>query len=131
MQADVASHTGRLNELEQRVSSLKDENNSLSMKFLSLESKMAQLGEKMEDLENRSQRNNLRLVSLPEIITARDLHPLCETELLGRNHHCRVERAHRLGQATSHNVSPSNRKKRPPRQVIMHFLDYNDKNRPT
>lgn len=88
MQADTESH----NELEQR-----DENNSLSTKLLSLESKMAQMGGKMEDLQNKSLCNNLRLLGLPVTITARDLHQLCETELpqaLGINRHCRVERAH-------------------------------------
>lgn len=45
----------------------------------------------MEDLENRSRHNNLRLVGLPETVKMAELHRLCEAELptaLGLNLNC-------------------------------------------
>lgn len=39
------------------------------------------MGDKLEDLENRSRRNNLRLVGLPETVVMKDLQALCEKDL--------------------------------------------------
>lgn len=84
---------------------------------------------KLDDLENRSRRNNLRLVGLPEAVKLEDLQYLFEVELaksLGLDHKCRVERAHRIGPERSLTTGPD-RVSHPPRQVIMRFLDFNDK----
>lgn len=92
------------------------------------------LREKVDDLENRSRRNNLRILGLPEDIPQQELANICEKEipeLLRLPASCKVERAHRLGpdlrsakRDTNPNVSRTAEK---PRQVIVKYLDYADK----
>lgn len=81
----------------------------------------------MEDLENR---NNYRLMGLPENVPMKDLQTLCETDLpraLGVDRRCHVERAHRIGQDAPHRTPSKDGRDKLPRQVIMCFLDFNDK----
>lgn len=59
------------------------------------------LTDKLDDLENRSRRNNIRIVGLPEQYKASELKDICEQTIpkaLGIKTTCTVERAHRLGQ---------------------------------
>lgn len=81
IQSNFKAHEGILNDLEPRVSSLEDENLSLSSKVSSINRTVHQLEEKLEDLENRSQRNNLRMVGLPESVLAKDQQNICEVAL--------------------------------------------------
>lgn len=56
--------------------------------------------EKVDDLENRSRRNNLRIIGIPESYNNIDVLRLCTSEIsetLGLNSTCVVERAHRIG----------------------------------
>lgn len=58
------------------------------------------LAEKLEDLENRSRRNNLRIIGVPETVKLNDLLKLCEKTLpraLGMTGKMMVEWAHRIG----------------------------------
>ncbi|KAG8558445.1 hypothetical protein GDO81_016995 [Engystomops pustulosus] len=60
----------------------------------------AKMADKIEDLENRSRRSNIRMVGLPESITLPHLHRIfSETlpQLLGMQSPVKVERAHRIG----------------------------------
>lgn len=57
------------------------------------------LGNKLEDLENRSRRNNLCILGIPEAVPQKKLVALCKHELptaLGITRICKVEMAHRL-----------------------------------
>lgn len=77
----------------------------------------------IDDLENRSRRNNLRLVGVPESITPPDLNSLCAVvipKVLGMDKTCGVERTHRVG--------PSAPERKNPRQIIVKYLNYGDKN---
>lgn len=130
LQADITAHDARILELEQRVSGLEDENSTLTTKLGAMSSTMTQVTEKLEDLENRSRRNNWRLVGLSEAVSQAELQTICETELpraLGIQRSCRVERAHRTGRSDAAQGRSGKDSNRPPRQVIMRFLDYNDK----
>lgn len=130
LQSEVQSHAGRLSELEQRVSALEDDNATLGATVNTLAHDNTLIRDKLEDLENRSRRNNLRMVGLSEDIPQRDLQHICEVDLpksLGLSHACRVERVHRLGPDRSLRSPPGDKNKKPPRQTIMKFLDYNDK----
>lgn len=112
------------------MSGLEDENATLCTELSSMKSTVEQLTDKMDDLENRSRRNNLRVVGLPETILMKDLQRFCELDLphaLGIDRSCRVERAHRIGRNDPARTSSRNDGNLPPRQVIMRFLDYNDK----
>lgn len=81
IQTDINAHAGRLSELDHRVSCQEDEKASMSANINTLMSTMSQMKDKMEDLENRSLQNNLRMFGLSESILTRDLHHLCETDL--------------------------------------------------
>lgn len=130
LQTDINAHIGRLTELENRVSTLEDDNNKLGSTVSTLSADILRMGDKLEDLENRSRRNNLRMVGLPESVPQKDLQHICEIDLpktLGLSHACRVERVHRIGPDRSSSDARSDRNRNTPRQTIMKFLDYNDK----
>ncbi|KAM4029731.1 LOW QUALITY PROTEIN: uncharacterized protein ACNLHF_022387 [Anomaloglossus baeobatrachus] len=127
---ELNKHKGQIEELQQRVSSLEEENKQMSSQLEETVAETKRLTDKVEDLENRSRRSNLRLVGLSEAVPTAELQRLCERDLptaLGINRGCRVERAHRVGpDLRSHNRESGDQAIRP-RQVIMKFLDYNDK----
>lgn len=73
--------------------------------------------DRLDDLENRSRRNNLRIVELPESYVKQILLNITQMEIskaLGLPQQCMAERAHRLG------LPQSNRP--PPRPVIVKYL---------
>lgn len=75
-------------------------------------------------------KNYFRLIGLPESVPTSDLHGICENDLptlLGLSRRCKVERAHRIGPTSPHHLTSEAALNRPPRQVIMKYLDYNDK----
>lgn len=79
---------------------------------------MQSLMAKLDDLENRSRRNNLRIVWLPETYKPQDLLHLCTHEIpkaLDIKKQCEVEGAHRLGAPQMD--------RRNPRQVIVKYLN--------
>lgn len=56
--------------------------------------------DKVDDLENHSRWNNLRIIGIPERYNANNLNRLCSvatSEALGLHTLCVVERAHRIG----------------------------------
>lgn len=78
--------------------------------------------DKLDDLGNRSRRNNLRIVGLPETHKPQDLLHLCAIDIpkvLGIKKQCEVEWAHRLGNPQTDRKSP--------RQVIVKYLNYMNK----
>lgn len=80
------------------------------------------LADKVDDLENSTRRNNLRVVGLPESVKPAELQNICEEiipKALGIHRKMVVERAHCIGAA--------HKSRRGPRQVITRYLIYNDK----
>lgn len=82
------------------------------------------MADKIDDLENCSRTNNLRIIGLPGVYKSTDLQKICADtipEALGLNHTCTMERGHRLG------ILQADRKR--PRQVIIivRYLNYQDK----
>lgn len=111
--ASLTECNKRLWKVEQRVSLLEDETQEDSTVISALEQTVNQLQEKLDDLENRSRRNNLWIVGLPEQYKDGDLYKLCTTVIpksLGLTNAYTVEWAHRLG-----GFIP---KRKTPRQVI-------------
>lgn len=56
--------------------------------------------DKLDDLENRSRRSNLRIIGIPETVKQDELIHICEEVLptaLGLRNKMTVERAHRIG----------------------------------
>lgn len=130
LQAQISTHASRLGQLERRIGDLEGEKAALLEEVNLNAAAHTRLELKVDDLENRSRRNNLRLVGLPELVSPSDLQYICEVEIpkaLGLDHRCRVERAHRIGPDRRIQSTDTDREQRPPRQVIMRFLDFNDK----
>lgn len=87
-----------------------------------LETTLQTAWDKVDDLENRGRRNNLRLVGIPESIKPIDLNRLCAVTIpkaLGMDKPCRMEWAHRIG--------PLIQTQKNPRQVIVKYLEYGEK----
>lgn len=92
----VSTNEGRLGELFQDTTELKQ-------KYESLQKSYFQLNNKVDDLENRSRRCNLRVLGIPESVKGPELFTFLQStlpELLHIKELCAnmvVERAHRLG----------------------------------
>lgn len=117
----------RLTSAETRISKVEDDVSSLTSKEASLHKKLQELQLKVDDLENRSRRSNLRLVGLPENTEQGEITIFLQTwlvDVLGRDAFQSppiIERAHRLQGRNTPNG--------PPRVIIMKFLNYQDKMR--
>lgn len=123
IQADMHKKDNRIEEAEQRINTIEEEimeGHALSTKP---DTTIQMLMKKIDDLENRLRRNNLRIVSIPETVKPADLNRLCEETIpqaMGINKTIIVERAHRIG-------APQNDTKGP-RQIIARYLNFSDKN---
>lgn len=73
------------------------------------EGALQMLQDKIEALENRSRRNNLRIIGVPESMKPEALIHLCSMAIpaaLGINSQCTVERAHRIGPPAENHKNP-------------------------
>ena len=66
VQANIRECNGRITQAEERLSSAEDSISGLQTKVSALEGKVKFLETKADDLENRSRRNNMRIVGIPE-----------------------------------------------------------------
>lgn len=74
---EIGEHSQRLTEAEQRISSLEDEQYQTNAAIEKYTQAQELLHEKIEDLENRSRRNNLRISGLQEIYKPGSLLNIC------------------------------------------------------
>uniref|UniRef100_A0A8C5PCI5 Uncharacterized protein n=1 Tax=Leptobrachium leishanense TaxID=445787 RepID=A0A8C5PCI5_9ANUR len=123
--SQLTSQAQRLTEVEDRVSTLEDGLTPLQTTVDSHDSLLSTLLDKIDDLENRSRRNNLRIVGLPETVKGPQLQHFVSTWLptalgIATNVPLVVERVHRLGP----DLSPSLTR---PRTVIFKLLNFMDK----
>lgn len=119
---ELKEHSKTIEEAEQRLGNVEDEMTAILTRLTALEQLTKEQAEKIDDLENRSRRNNLRIVGLPESYPQHALKDLCQRtipSLLGLNRNCTIERAHRLG------IPHPDQKV--PRQTIVKYLHYPDK----
>lgn len=127
VQCDLKALTTRVTEAEDRISTQEDNVSGLQTQNAALKTAIESLSLKVDDLENRSRRSNLRLVGLPEKNEGKDMCAFLEKllpEILGPENFpgpLVIERAHRIGRF------PEDRPDSPPRAVIMKFLNYADK----
>lgn len=130
LQSEITSQGGRLEEAEQRIASLGDDLASSQLSCQKALKETEWLRDRVDDLENRSRRNKLRIVGLLESILVCDLKSICEKELpeaLNLTTPKRVERVHRIGPPSERPLAQSSTTKDRPRQGIMRFLDFTDK----
>ena len=117
---------GRIAQAEQRISDAEDNVNELLTKVSTLENTVKTLTDKVDDLECRSRRNNVRLVGLPEKAGGQNAATFLERwllEALGLEPREApvIERAHRIG------TLPSNPSVGHPRTLMMKVLNFRDK----
>ena len=121
----IGAFSERLTAAESRISKAEDDISALTGKEKSLQKKVQELTLKLDDLENRHRRSNLRLIGLPEKTEGGDAAAFLQTwlpEIFGPDTFPSpvvIERAHRL----PGRQDPSG----PPRALIMKFLNYQDK----
>ncbi|KAI4895176.1 hypothetical protein NFI96_005326 [Prochilodus magdalenae] len=122
----VASNESRLTEAENRISAGENSSVAHSNQLNLHDKRLAQLQAKIDDLENRGRRKNIKIVGLPE--RAEGSVPLAKfvSEMLPKwldlppEFSPEIERAHR-----SLAMSPPERG--PPRRVLIRFIRYPDK----
>lgn len=100
LRREIREQVGKLNEAEQRISELEEEAQNSQAAAHQNSQTQHYILEKLDDLENRSHRNKLRVISLPESYNSESLLELGTVRIpaaLGITAPCVVERAHRLG----------------------------------
>ena len=122
LRKEVGELSLRISTAEQRLSSVEDDQYNTHGSMERFIQDQQHLHERMEDLENRSRRNNLRIIGLPETYKPGSLLDICSTALpesLGLGRKCVVERAHRIGAVSEDRARP--------RPVIARYLNYADR----
>ena len=126
MRQDMHKMRDRVRETERRIGDLEDTVGPILPTIKAQGTKITSLEDKMDDLENRLRRNNLRLVGLPERVEGSDPVAFLEswfTQEFGNDclSPCFVlERAHRV----PGRPLPAGG---PPHTMIMHLLNYRDR----
>lgn len=139
IRSDLDAMKTRMATAEQRIGDTEDVTTQLMATVSELEAKVKQLTEKNDDLENRSRRSNLRITGLEERAEGADAESFLEnwlTEVLGSEnfpHPLRIERAHRIANATPPVNTSGKQKQKPttdrPRTLIAKVLNFKDKAR--
>lgn len=120
---EVKEFSDRLSNAEQRIGDTEDQVSVLQNTVDTLQQQVKLLGVKLEDQENRSRRNNVRLVGLAEGSDTVGFLERWLPEVLGPVSFANpiiIERAHRLQDRRDRNT---------PRILIMRFLNSKDKDK--
>lgn len=97
LQSAIEAQSNRLQAMDMTVSDFAVDPQRSQDK---LHSTIQYLQDKVDDLENRSHRNNLRFIGIPESVKSAELATYCSATIpqaLGVDRPCKVERAHRIG----------------------------------
>lgn len=125
IKSDLLSQSQRIGEAEERISQAEEDVSALQHKVKKLEETTEFLRNKVQDLEDRGRRSNLRLVGLPEKTEGSNMCAFIE-DLLPKilkdtfSSTPVIERAHRVGQLNPNRQTTS-------RAILMKFLTYQDK----
>lgn len=123
---DLQSINERVKGAEDRIGGLEDQLPPLHADMKRASQQIAYLLTKVDDLENRSRRNNIRLVGVPEKSEGRDPVAFFEawlTDLVGRDclsTHFSIERAHRVPMRAPPPGAP-------PRPILLKLLHFRDR----
>ena len=130
LKADVKAITVRVMGAEDRISTNQDDITSLLANNVAMKATIKELAVKVDDLENRSRRSNLRQVGVPEGSEGTDRCMFLEgwlPKVLGADTFpgpLIIERAHRLGTANEASMANRAGQSARPRVVIMKLLNY-------
>lgn len=122
IQMSMEVQVQRITETESCISLMEEDIMEFHSHNTNTEATIKTLLEKIDDLENRSRRNNLRIIGIPESYKATYKMRLCIKAIpkaLGLHNTMPVERAHCLG--------PFQQERKSPRAAIAAFLNYTDK----
>uniref|UniRef100_A0AAV2LVG7 L1 transposable element RRM domain-containing protein n=1 Tax=Knipowitschia caucasica TaxID=637954 RepID=A0AAV2LVG7_KNICA len=120
LKESVESIQARMGEAEQRISDLEDSHEQASSKLEKCDKRVDVLWSRVEDLENRSRRNNVRIVSLKEGLEEQGKMAKYVEKILGdalglTGGEFEIERAHCI-------PIPVPDTSKPPRAVLVRFL---------
>lgn len=124
IKSDFKDFSGRLQQAENRIGDIEDEVASEKIKLAQMEKQVSELISKVDDLENRSRRSNLRLINLPEKVEKGNAAAFLEKwlpDVLGPEVFPAplvIESAHRLPRAPQSSAPPV---------MIIKFLNFRDK----
>lgn len=124
----VSSSETRLMEAENRISTTEDALRAREGELSALTKTVNQLQAKVDDLENRGRRKNLRIVGLPEKAEGSTPLPQFLREMIPKwldlsfDFRLEIERAHR-------SLAPAPGVNDPPRSVLVRFLRFADRER--
>uniref|UniRef100_A0A3Q2W1E0 L1 transposable element RRM domain-containing protein n=1 Tax=Haplochromis burtoni TaxID=8153 RepID=A0A3Q2W1E0_HAPBU len=119
---DLTKHIDKktqVEEMEARVSANEDDIKDTYNRVDKMEKFTMQLKDKIDDLENRSRRSNLRILNIPEQAEAVGFLEKFIPQILGNDNftsHITLERVHRVGKKSDR-----------PRPLIAKFLNFRDK----
>ena len=129
VQVDLKAVTVRVTEAQDRISTNEDEFAALLVQNTAMKTTVEELVLKVDDLENRSRRSNLRLVGMPERKEGIDVCALLEKwipDVLGASHFpgpLLIERAHRIGKVTEAEAQSPKLKPQSPKLKRSHRRD--------
>ena len=126
LRADFGKMKDRVKDNQEEVTSLQSENKELKKQVQELQNTSDKLVEKMDDIEGRARRNNIRITGVPERSEGPAADLFVEDLVLkglktrGLSRYFSVERAHRI---------PSGRPKpgAPPRTIIARIFNFRDR----
>lgn len=122
------NHEKRLTEAEQRIVTLEDASDPVKTKVEVLEKTVDFLTERLDEMENRSRRMNIRILGVPEDVEGTNPTRFFERwlpevlQIKTKNGRIKLESAHR-------SLAPKPSLKQKPRLVIARFHNYQDKQR--
>lgn len=127
VEAKLAEIATRMNNVESRIDFLEDANRALEANPPATQSEVEILRQKLDDLENRSRRNNLRFVGFPEGCEGSDalaflrkvIPQMLNIDFQGV---LEIDRAHR-------SLARRGPDGQPPRSIIARFLRFQDRER--
>lgn len=125
IETSMSTLSEQLIEVETRVSATEDDLRDTRLIVTRLEKDVFYLKDKVQDLENRSRRSNIRIVNLPEKSEGSNLVSFLERvipEILGVENFLSpliIERAHRTGKIASDRMTP--------RIILVKLLNFRDK----
>lgn len=117
---ELQNQAQHISQAEERISLMEDDTTAHAAALACLTQSNKELCEKLDDIENCSRRNNLRIIGLPESFSNAQLADICVVtipEQLSLRAPCIIE--HRIGQRTEQCAKP--------RAVIVKYLYYADK----
>ncbi|KAF7661707.1 hypothetical protein LDENG_00255570 [Lucifuga dentata] len=126
---NIAAHANSIKAFETDLPARSDKVTQLETNYNELLSKCDMLTSKLDELENRSRRSNLRVLGVPEKMEGADpvefmtqrFREICGSDTFP--HPPLLDRAHRLGRSTDDGGERSSR----PRPIIVRFHYYQDK----